>query len=390
MPGRVAGARTLLEQTFHFFSRPNTGVVPKAALEEKRAAWFGKDLRVDPASWQHVLSEEERQDAVAAVVHAEASLATRGAALSNLQIEEFPLPALSQAISRWRLELGGVHGRGFVVIKGIPVDSWTEHQAEVFFWGLGLHLGIPGAQNNEGDLVTHVKDVGADPRTERLYKTNAKIELHCDSADVVGLLCLQTSNTGGTSELVSSVSVYNTLAAEQPELARKLFEREFTLDTRGSGGVNYITLPAAAYDSYSGELRTFWHTQYFRSWTQYPEAPPMAEAHRVVLDAWNEIAARPDFVLPMQLERGDVQLNNNHVIVHGRSAYKDAGGKPRHLLRLWLSLDPPLSICSRASKLHSRAQLTASFILGKLRRSLYAQSEAMSCRGKPQPQKEFV
>jgi hypothetical protein len=42
----------------------------------------------------------------------------------------------------------------------------------------------------------------------------------------------------------------------------------------------------------------------------------------------------------MWLEPGDIQLLNNHVIYHGRSAYEGAAGDSadRLLLRLWLAM----------------------------------------------------
>jgi hypothetical protein len=45
----------------------------------------------------------------------------------------------------------------------------------------------------------------------------------------------------------------------------------------------------------------------------------------------------------MELQAGDLQLLNNHVIYHGRTAYEDADGPDgdRLLLRLWIA--PPNS-----------------------------------------------
>ena len=43
----------------------------------------------------------------------------------------------------------------------------------------------------------------------------------------------------------------------------------------------------------------------------------------------------------MRFEPGDVQLLNNHTVLHSRSAFVDEPNNPakrRHLLRLWLSL----------------------------------------------------
>jgi len=357
-------ARSFVEQSFHFFSRPHSAVPAAGALAGTRAAWLGESL--DPAAWQYVLSTAEKQDALDSVAHAAAVLAARNASLSSLMPTDFPLRALLHAIRDWRRELRGVHGRGFVLVRGAPIDQWTLAETELFFWGLGLHLGVPGAQNNDGELLGHVRDVGGNPKTERQFKTRAEISLHCDAADVVGLLCVDTATSGGASTLVSSVSVYNTLAEEQPELAAALFNRRFLLDSRRSGGIEYVQLPIAAYSA-DGELRTFWHSEYLRSWTQYPSAPPMPDDVRRALDAWDAIAARPGYRLPMVLRRGDIQLCNNHVIAHGRSAFQDSGRQKRHLLRLWLSLDTALTPRDRAFKAWSRAQLTASFVWGRQR-----------------------
>jgi hypothetical protein len=42
----------------------------------------------------------------------------------------------------------------------------------------------------------------------------------------------------------------------------------------------------------------------------------------------------------MALERGDLQLLNNHVVYHARSTYEDdpGPGRDRFLMRLWLSM----------------------------------------------------
>ncbi len=147
---------------------------------------------------------------------------------------------------------------------------------------------MPGAQNNAGELLGHVRDIGGDPRTDRQFKTSAEISLHCDTADVVGLLCLHPSRPGtGTSRLVSTVAVFAELLRDQPAMAARLRQWRFLLDTRGTAGINFIRLPAVAYaappaaaaavrqndgdkctKAAIGELRTFWHSEYFQSWTQ--------------------------------------------------------------------------------------------------------------------------
>ena len=70
----------------------------------------------------------------------------------------------------------------------------------------------------------------------RLYRTASNIRYHCDAADVVALLCLNTAKRGGASRIVSSVSVFNELAKRRPDLVARLFE-PFHLDIRDEDGV---------------------------------------------------------------------------------------------------------------------------------------------------------
>ena len=89
-----------------------------------------------------------------------------------------------------------------------------------------------------------------------------------------------------------------------------------------------------------GRLRTFYHSDYFRSVVRHPEVPEFTDEELALLDLYEEIASSPELYLDMNLEVGDVQLISNHTILHARTAYEDPpqAGRGRHLLRLWLSL----------------------------------------------------
>ena len=49
------------------------------------------------------------------------------------------------------------------------------------------------------------------------------------------------------------------------------------------------------------------------------------------------LADTPEFRHELQLLPGQLLLLNNHLVWHGRSAYEDAPGSVRYLLRLWLA-----------------------------------------------------
>jgi len=229
-------------------------------------------------------------------------------------------------------------GLGFVVVSGAPVERWTQDEAERFFWAFGQHLGTPGLQNPQGDLLGHVTDTGdgaMDPLV-RLYRTASNINYHCDGADVVGLLCLKAAPTGGLSRIASSVTVFNELWRRSPNLAARLFE-SVRLDRRNEekpGQPPYALIQPSCFDGMT--LRTFYHSDYYRSVQRH--IGPLPREEMELLDAFEAIAERADIRLDMQFAPGDIQLLSNHTIVHARTAYSDDPNHKRHLLRLWLTL----------------------------------------------------
>lgn len=365
---------SVITQSFHYFSRPHTHIRERPMLV--RAAWRGVDLAARPGEWQTVLTPAQVGEVRRVVAAAEAT----GKPMGQLGAGDCPFESLVPAIARWRRELAGPEGLGFHVTRGVPVESWTPKQRAVFFWCLGQHLGVPGAQDNDGKLLGDVRDTGADPATERQYKTHALIRPHCDAADVVGLMCVHTAKSGGTSRLVSSVSVYNRLLARGNWSHIEQLYQPLPLDTRGSGGVNYVRIPPLRYSH--SFLRTFWHSEYYRTAYRHPDAPapPPNQAPNTVpaaveeaLAAYDSIVNDPELGLEMELRPGDIQLASNHVVVHSRTAYEDGDTEEttRHLLRLWISLDEPLTATEWRLKQLERLRLAGRFAWGKMRRLLW-------------------
>jgi hypothetical protein len=330
----MGGTFSYAEQAGHYFRRPHEE--PALQPIDSPAAWRGPELaRRD--DWCMRLDAAQRGEIERALEVARAT----GRPAGELGAGDFPLPGLAAEIARWRRAL--VDGLGFQRVSGVPVERWSRADAELFFWCLGLHLGRPGAQNPQGDLLGHVVDTGedaADPFV-RLYRTSANIAYHCDAADVVGLLCLQKAREGGASRIVSSVSVYNELLRRRPDLVPRLYE-PFHLDVRNedrSGALRHLPVPPCRFAG--GRLRTFYHSDYFRSALRHPDVPPFSPEEQELLDLYEEIASSPDFYFNMELEPGDIQWLSNHTILHARTAYRDhpEPERRRHLLRLWLSIE---------------------------------------------------
>lgn len=341
--------KSLRAQTLHYWARPHTGI----PLDPVRtpAAWRGDEMRRRESEWMLRLTPAEAAELREAVRHAMAL----GKPMGALTREDFPLPTLGARVREWAREVH--HGRGFLLVRGAPVGEWSTTESEWFFWGLGQHLGQPGAQNPQGDLLGHVRDqrTGGDVR---FYRTNKALAVHTDTADIVGLLCLKPAMSGGLSRIASSVAVYNELLARAPRLAPLLFQ-PFWFDTKGEGGVRAFPIPPCRYSE--GVLRSFWQSDYYRSVDKLSHVPKLSAEERELLDVYDGIANSPEFYLDMELAPGDVQLLSNHTVLHARTSFEDypEPERMRHLLRLWISVPEPLPLREKLRRLTSLASVIA-------------------------------
>jgi len=250
-------------------------------------------------------------------------------------------PAIAALVAALTDEL--LFGRGFVVLRGLPVDGDPPRVA-ARLWVLGRHLGRPVTQNARGHLLGHVRDLGydaADPAT-RLYQTNQRQGFHTDSADVVALLCLRTARRGGRSSLASAAAAFNAVLARDPELAGALFTPVAT-DHRGEeppGAPPWFEIPVLSFLDH--RLTVIYQRRYIESAQRFAGAPRLDDRQRAALDAFDAVLDDPELHLEMDLAPGDVQLVHNHQLLHDRTAFVDDPDPAhrRHLLRLWLC--PPI------------------------------------------------
>jgi hypothetical protein len=298
------------------------------------SAWIGSEL-APRRDWIHVLSAAEIDDLERAVGHARAS----GKSLAQLTRDDFPLGALARAAEKWLDAIES--GRGFVLVRGVPVERYGEDDASLAYWGLGLHLGRAVSQNAAGDLLGHVRDAGLDRRdpTIRLYRTREPLGFHCDGSDIVGLLCLRPAKSGGTSRIASSAAIYAEIRRRRPDLVATLHE-PFPFDRNGEEGPGeppYFELPICR--ETEGRLRTFYIGWYIRDSQRHPQAPRLTRAQREVIDLIDEIAADPRIYLDIDFRAGDIQWLKNAAILHARTEFEDhvEPERKRHLLRLWLT-----------------------------------------------------
>jgi hypothetical protein len=305
------------------------------ALFASPAAFRGADLAARPEAFTHVLSAAE----LGAVERLVERLKRMGRPASALTRDDAPLEAdLARAVATWRETLA--RGRGFVLVRGLPVHRMSEEDATLAYSALGLHLGTPAPQNLRGELLTHVRDTGADPTlaSTRLYTTRAEQDFHTDGADIIGLLCLRTARSGGLSRIVSSVAVLDAVRARRPDLARVLFEDfPWHYQEPGMDAPMWFARPVCSVRG--GRLNTFFIAWYIRRSQEIDGAPRLRPEQEEAIRLVESLANDPALYLDMEFRPGDIQLLKNSVVLHKRTAYEDWDdpAEKRHLLRLWLA-----------------------------------------------------
>jgi len=303
--------------------------------------WKAEDYVNAPERWVHRFTEEE----ITEMSIAADSFLELGTPLTGISKHNFALPNMSEFLQAVRAEL--LNGKGFILFKGFPVEAWGNHKSAVAYMGLGTYLGYFVSQNGRGHVLGHVKDLGDDAKQidkVRIYRTNARQFFHADDSDLVGLLCVARALEGGESDIVSSHHVYNTLAAERPDVLSLLTQPIWYFDRKGEVSVGeepYIRTSVLYLETGSNPRVFSKYDPYFiRSLTRYSSIgliPPLSPAQLEAADVLEETCKRVS--LHMVLEVGDIQFLSNQHVLHARTEYIDhAPPQPRrHLMRLWLA-----------------------------------------------------
>lgn len=292
------------------------------------AAWKGRDLAGDP-SWMHVLSA----GAIDAIGAALARVKSRGLRFPDFSREDFPIGGLTAELARFADELE--NGRGFLLLRGLPVERYTDDEIAIVYYGIGLHLGVPVRQNPRGELLGSVMAVG-DPalKTTRVYETNLYLPYHSDPSDVVGLLCLRKARAGGLSSLVSVAAVYNEILERHPEFLGLYYRPMYFAHL-------CEPLPSLSpiFSHHAGKLSCRYLRQYIELGHEIRNQP-LSRVEIEALDLMDAVIHREDIRLDMMLEPGDLQFANNYAVLHSRTGFEDHDDPAlrRRMLRLWLKM----------------------------------------------------
>ncbi|KIM38282.1 hypothetical protein M413DRAFT_448017 [Hebeloma cylindrosporum] len=293
--------------------------------------WEGKDWK-NEAQWVFTLTPEHLVEIDDAVKHFHGL----GLHFGYISAQTFPLPTLGPALFELSKELH--QGRGFFVIRTIPVDSYSKEDNILIYAGISSHIAdTRGLQDKNGGVLSHIKDLSRTHFKDAIggpaYTTDKQV-FHTDQgADIVSLFALQTAAEGGTSRISSSWRVYNELAATRPDLINVL-SQPWPVDEFGRDPP--VTHRPLLY-YIDSKIIIQYARRYFTGFQHLPRSkdiPPITEAQAEALDALHFLGEK--FSLGLNFQQGDIQYINNLSIFHARDGFTDSPQKTRHLLRFWL------------------------------------------------------
>ncbi len=292
------------------------------------AAWVGADLAHENC-WLHRLSAQQ----VAEIDAALAEVRCRNLSFPQFSAADFPLPTLQVELARHAEELE--NGRGFVVLRGLPVERYSRDEINTIYYGLGLHLGQPVCQNPRGDLLGEVMNVGdLKDKNTRVYQTNLYLPYHSDPSDVVGLLCVRKAPVGGVSSLISVATVYNRILRDHPEylglLYRPMYFAHLCEDQPSLSPI---------FSYHQDKLSCRYLRQYLELGHEI-RGLPLSRVEVEALDLFDSLIHDPELRLDMLMEPGDMQFANNYAVLHSRTEFQDHEdpAQRRLMLRLWLKM----------------------------------------------------
>ena len=317
------------------------------------AEWRGPEMarRTD---WIHRFTPAEVAEIDAALRHARA----RGATFDSMTKEDFPLPGFQERIS-YSLDVLE-NGPGMFLFRGFPVERYSKDDLRYIYWGIGRNYGTAISQSSAGDLLGDVKNFNVDlwGAKGRGYTSNAKLSYHTDFSDVVCLFVLQTARSGGLSIIGSTVTLHNEVARRRPDLLDVLYQ-PYPLSWQGQEPENakpWYQMPV--FTVHKGKFACVYVRSHILSSQRFDDAPRLTPKQLEAMDLLDELAADPAIHYSEMFQPGDLQMVNNHVLFHSRTAFEDYDEpeKRRHLLRLWLAVPNSRELSPLLSPIYGEGQ----------------------------------
>jgi hypothetical protein len=143
------------------------------------AAWLSQDLYNNTSRWQYRLTDADKREIDQALQH-----------LKTCEVDSyvfnqscFPLPNLQKKLKE--ISEFVENDYGMFLLRGIPVEKYSDADLRLIYAGLGAYWGQPIIQSKAGELIGDVGDVGKKltDKTGRGTTTKDPLPFHTDRSD---------------------------------------------------------------------------------------------------------------------------------------------------------------------------------------------------------------
>jgi len=291
-----------------------------------------------PADYVVELTRSDRDEIEAALAAFE-----RGGRIPPMHAtskDEFRFGALSEKLVRAYAQVRS--GKGFVLLRGLPIEGLSLEQYSAAVWGVGLHFGRALSQNAQGELVTAVIDATGEDATPRMYRSNLELRPHSDITAMIALACWHKSASGGASIIASGVTVHDAIRERAPLLLEPLYRgyHYHRLGEQGPGDEPATPYRVPVFANRGGQLSCRYQRAGIAAGHR-ERGVPLDERDIEALNLFDEVAAAPENRLAFFLERGDMIVINNYTVMHARTRFTNypEPERQRRLVRLWLDAE---------------------------------------------------
>jgi len=266
-----------------------------------------------------------------------------GLDLDTVEQEDLRFPALADTVAAVHARLDG--GPGFALIRGLGLDALEEDDAAIAAWGVANYLGKPVRQGLQKDrrVFTVADHAGAYDDPIRIGATKQLSKPHTDNGcleprppDYVMLACYRQAREGGDSTLISAYALHEAFSLRRPDLLPLLYRPFHFLPPKlhtWPGGPATIVKPIFAVED--GRLCVHYARVMIEPGMELA-GTPLTAAQTEALDLLDALLADPALVTQCRMAAGDILVNNNRSMLHGRLGYEDDPAAPRCLKRLWV------------------------------------------------------
>lgn len=332
--------------------------------DENGVVWLAKDI-AHVERWKRPLSALERRDLLAGLAAYEETTIP----LWESTGEDFPFQEIGPLLEEIRYEIR--HGFGLILLRNFPIEELTGDQVEALYWGFCNHLGVMRPQGKDSGLLKSVRNAGGQYRSQsgRGYNTNAKLDYHTDFADLVSLLCINGAKAGGESLITSSLAVRDEMERNAPHLIEALFQPiDYSRqDEHADHQTPFYTAPI--FSQAGGNFCCRYTRNHIRHADRHEGARAPSDHQQQAMDCLDALAGDEKLTYEMTLQAGDLQILNNHTVLHSRREFEDfeEPERQRHLLRAWIATpdSQPLDDALEEAYFNHRSGTVRGGILGQ-------------------------